>query len=117
MEEDAFMLRKYNNQTGFTLLEMLVAFSALIMLTAVIVPLYIQAIQAEKDKKRMYVGDALLYEKVMTDADQKHLLSEKRMYNGVEYLLVFKEEPVPKWCVSWKRTNQKIIERCESTLK
>lgn len=63
MEEDAFMLRKYNNQTGFTLLEMLVAFSALIMLTAVIVPLYIQAIQAEKDKKRMYVGDALLYEK------------------------------------------------------
>ncbi len=117
MEEGAFMLRKYDNQTGFTLLEMLVAFSALIMLTTVIVPLYIQAIQAEKDKKRMYVGNALLYEKVMTEANQKHLLSEKRTYNGIDYVIVFKEEPVSEWCVSWKRVNQKTIERCESTLQ
>ncbi|TYR82426.1 type II secretion system protein [Priestia megaterium] len=114
------MCKNCRDENGYTLLEMLVAFSLLLILVGTIIPLYIQMKQEEKNQEFSYEATALLHEKILQYkydeiSDENHELKVRNVF----YQISSKSYGASgrEWCVRWQNINRNWRERCDVIIK
>ncbi len=116
--EAVFMWTRCKGQQGYTLLEMLVSFSMLLLLTGTIIPLYVQMKEAEKKQYVSYQADAILHEELLKykyEAGYKR--REKIVKENVAFYLKWNGESTQKLCVEWTDSAEKMKKKCDVMLK
>ncbi|MFC3882899.1 competence type IV pilus minor pilin ComGE [Bacillus songklensis] len=101
---------------GYTLLEMLVAFSILFLLLAHILPLYIQIKQERKDIDIDKAAVKLLHEKVLEyKYDGASPSPSRRLLNGIVYEVSWQveEQSLFKVCIYWENLSKQSKKRCD----
>lgn len=104
------------NCRGYTLLEMLVAFSVLLLLLTHTLPLYIHVKQERKNVQMDKAAVKLLHRK-MLEYKYDGALSDSftETQEGVTYYIDWHKEQPPffKTCISWEDLNKRHQKRCD----
>jgi competence protein ComGE len=72
---------------GFTLVEVLVAFSIIILFSSLVLPAFTLMIAERKNNMMQHEANVLLQEKVHTYHVTGTIVEEKEMISGVEYVM------------------------------
>ena len=104
------------NCKGYTLLEMLMAFSVLLLLLTSTLPLYIHIKQERKNVEMDKVAVKLLHQALLAykyDGVSPHSWTEK--WQGVAYQMEWKEGPgaFVEACISWEDESERSQKRCD----
>ncbi|GGE73904.1 competence type IV pilus minor pilin ComGE [Priestia taiwanensis] len=76
---------------GFTLLEVLISFSIVILLTAFILPAFTLLLVERKNNTAQHAANVLLQEKMHEYMLNRAVTEEKDVINGVEYVVSWDE--------------------------
>jgi competence protein ComGE len=104
------------NCRGYTLLEMLVAFSILFLLLAHMLPLYIQIKQERKNIDIEKAAVKLLHEKMLEyKYDGAFPSPSNRVLDGMMYEVTWQQEEQSlfKVCISWEDLSKRSKKRCD----
>ena len=112
------MWTRCKGQQGYTLLEMLVSFSMLLLLTGTIIPLYVQMKEEEKKQYVSYQADAILHKELLKyKYETGYKRREKIVKENVVFYLKWKGESAQKLCVEWTDSADKMKKKCDVMLK
>lgn len=109
----------YKNSNGYMLLETMVAFSVLLLLTLHLFPLYTH-IRIERDNQvAINTADRLLHEEILHyKYDGNEARNSKVTHNNRTYNLSWESSKQElKACIKWEDKLKRSMERCDYILK